>query len=235
VGQVGQPRSAGSSIEDRTAWTIAIALGLIGLALLAGYPFAKRRAAREHADIARAFDFLLVVPLADLQQNGGRHFEVRIPDDDQWIRIGKRLGPPKYILAPAGDTKFRSQVLSASAIGLRARVARRGEYLTLQTTRQSAVAYHGDLTGAEGFELSANPGDALTIEASVDAEHIPADAVLLLAPNWDRLSVDVWADGAAAGDILLPLAGIVAGMVGIALLYCATLIAFGRPGFNSAL
>src|SRR5207248_1329942 len=57
-----------------------IAVGVVGMVLLAACAFEQITAARERSDIHRALTPLLSVPVADVQPAPGRSFNIGIPN-----------------------------------------------------------------------------------------------------------------------------------------------------------
>jgi hypothetical protein len=215
-------------VEDRVAWGTALALAVAGSVLIAMYPLARTLTRREHDDISRATEFLLRVRLADLRTSD-RTFEVEIPDDAQWRRIEKRVGPPAFILAVGGDPIRRSQLYRASDVGLRASARRNGTDVPLKPARAVPAAYNAPYPDVDnGFEMAAMRGDRLTVNLRIEATNVPVDAVAVLAPNWSAPDLGSWGEAAAAGDIVWVVGGIVAAIAGAMLILWALTLALGR-------
>jgi hypothetical protein len=184
--------------------------------------------ARERADIDRALTPLVSVPLEQLQTPDGRTFDVRIPNDDQWKRIAKRVGSPSFLVVPASARSGpRDQTYAPSGIGLSLRLRRNGTdvVLTAITTPES---YTINRYTTDGFKFVAGPGDLVNIRARIAAPNVPTPAVLLVVPSWGG-RVSGWAEGAGIDAVIRPFLALASVVVGIVLLWWAVTIAWGRP------
>ena len=166
--------------------------------------------------------------LASLQTTTGRPFDVRVPDDGQWRRIEKKLGAPTFVVMAVSSEHTTSY--PESVAGLRVRAWR--NWTELEFTRTRAILHAGV---GDGFELTAKRGDQLVINFRSDANATPTNAVVIVAPNWSAPTLGSWGESAAAGDIVLPLAGIVLTIFGVCLLLWALTFVRGRPAFTMSL
>lgn len=218
----------GRHLEDWVAWSIAAVLAAVGSTLIASYPAARYFTSRERADIERAASAIFSTSLANLQTTTGRTFEVRVPDDGQWRRIEARLqAPTLVVMAVSGE---HATSYPRSVAGLRVRAWRNRTELELTPIR--AILHSGE---GDGFELTAKRGDRLAINLRSDSNSTPADAVVIVAPNWSAPTLGSWGEGAAAGEIILPIGGIVLAIVGVCLLLWALTFLWGRPTFTMSL
>lgn len=214
------------NLEDRVAWSIAAGLVMVGSVLLASYPAARYFVAREHADIARAAGEVFSTPLASLSTTTDQTFEVRVPDDRQWRRIENRLQVPTLVLMAVARSK-RTSSYPRSVPGLHAHVRLNGTELAL--TPVHALLHSGE---GDGLEMTAKRGDRLTISLRRDADAVAADAVVILAPNWSAPWLGSWGEGAAAGDLILPLGAMVLTTIGVGLWAWALTFVWGRPALR---
>jgi hypothetical protein len=217
------------NIENWVARLIAFGLALIGVTLLAVYPLNRAAATRERADIARAAAPLLSVPLDLLQAPGGRTFDLAVPNDEQWNRIGARLGYPSFLLVAASARgESRAHMFPPQSVGLVPRVWRNGAEVAVLATSDTPDGNHVR-TAVNGYSFSGSPGDRLRISARIRLAPVPSGAVLLLAPRWTTSSASAWAEGAAISSVIrnfLSLASLLAGAVFV---WWALTIAWGRP------
>lgn len=74
-------------------------------------------------------------PLESLQTPAGREVEVTIPDDRQWRRITRRMGPPSFLIEPVGlDNTGSRQIYAARDLGLSVQVTRDGAAVAVTPT-----------------------------------------------------------------------------------------------------
>jgi hypothetical protein len=217
------------NVENWIARVIALALGLIGVAFLAVFPLMQTKAARERADIDRALAPLLSVPLEQLQVPGGRTFDVRIPNDDQWNRVAKRLGSPSFLLVAAsamGET--RQQMFPPPDVGLSPRVWRNGTEVALVTTSDTPEGY-SVRAATNSSKFKASPADRISISARIGPATVPAGSVFLLVPQWSAASASAWGEGAAIDSAIGWLLGLASVLAGVVFVLWALTIAWGRP------
>jgi hypothetical protein len=217
-------------VENWIARVIALGLGLIGVAFLAVFPLMQTKAARERADIDRALMPLLSVPLEQLQVPGGRTFDMRIPNDDQWNRVAKRLGSPSLFLLVAASAggETRERMFPPPDVGLSARVWRNGTEVTLVATSDTPDGYSAR-AATNGSKFKASPADRLSISARIGPATVPAGSVFLLVPQWSASSASAWGEGAAIDSAIGWLLGLASVLAGVVFVLWALTIAWGRP------
>jgi hypothetical protein len=94
-----------AGVFPATGRSVPMTLTVLGVAFLAAYPFARIREVREQADIHRALSPLLEAPLDSLRSTTGREFELTVPNDRQWRRIVRKMGPPAFLAVPTTTPK----------------------------------------------------------------------------------------------------------------------------------
>jgi hypothetical protein len=216
-------------MEKCISRVIAVSLGVIGVAFLAVYPFTRIAAARERADIDRAWAPLVSVPLEQLQAPGGLTLHVTIPNDTQWKRITDRLGSPSFLFVAAsarGET--RRERFPPADLDVSLRVSRNATDVPLLTTSDIPDGYSVG-TATNGLNFAANPADPLDVHVGIGSSTVPAGSVFLLVPQWSTSSVSAWAEGAGYASIIVAPLALASALVGMLLVWWALTIAWGRP------
>jgi hypothetical protein len=201
-----------------TGRSVPITLSVLGVVLLAAYPLVRISEVREQADIQRALFPLVKAPLDSLRSTAEREFGFTVPNDSQWRRIVRRMGPPAFLAVPATTEEMSNrQTYAASDVGLSLRVTRNGVPVTLIPTSDAPYAYSA-YTQNNGFKFTADAGDRIALWTRVTGSQLPSQSNLVLVADWGNLPTWDWVDGAAIGYGVLTLLAWVAAALGLALI-----------------
>jgi hypothetical protein len=211
-----------------TGRSVPMTLTVLGVVFLAAYPLVRISEVRERADIHRALSPLVDAPLDSLRSTAGREFELTVPNDSQWRRIVRRMGPPAFLAVPATTEEMRNrQTYAASDVGLSLRVTRNGSPVTLTPTSDTPYAYSA-YTQNNGFKFTAEAGDRIALWTRVTGSQLPPKSNLILVADWGNLNTWDWVDGAAMGYGVLTLLSSVAAALGLALIGGGVVIGWPR-------
>lgn len=211
-----------------TGRSVPMTLTVVGTVFLAAYPLARISEVRERSDIDRALSPLVDAPLDSLRSAAGRRFEWTVPNDGQWRRIVRRMGPPAFLAVPAtSDEMSNRQTYAASDVGLSLRVTRNESPVTLTPTNDTPYAYSAS-TQNNGFKFTAEAGDRIAIWARVTGSQLPPKSTLILVADWGNLNTWDWVDGAAMSHGLLTFLASIAAALGLALIGSGVLFGWRR-------
>jgi len=174
--------------------TIALVI-VVGIILVAPYPITLASNARDYADVQRGMTAFVTVPLSELQPTP-RPFELTIPDDEQWRRIGRRRGRPTVLIVAVSPREQPSaHTYSLRELGLSVVVMRNGGNVDARNSSDTPYGYSAFGTD-HGLKFDADSGDRIRLSVRATAP-IRESGDLQVRPNWGSLEMWDWVDGNA--------------------------------------
>ena len=224
-----------TSQSSKIRLAFAVLIGVLG-AVVAwdSYPPADSlHWAVVHADIDRALHPFVNVAAADLPTDPDHRFSFMVPNDEQWRRIRRRMGPPDFIVSIASPpAPYRQEVAySVTDLQLIAGMTRNGSALPVELTGGLPWGY-SSTTAQQSYKFAASPGDRITVRLSLVGHAAPMNARVVVVAYWPGLEMWDWLDGTSMAEgisgVLSPV------FFGFGLLLMCIALFVGRPFFYSA-
>jgi hypothetical protein len=194
---------------------VLVVVAGVALMMPAAYVAEQELFVLRRADVLRAVQPLVEIPLTGVGAGSSVTRELNVPSDSSWTRMIRQYGEPQLLVAavniPIAEDGADRRVYRPDEVDLDVAVSRSGTPVPIRRTTEAPYAYSSDqVSSAWLFDAASGAHLTVTVgrRGSSEAQRLPGEIVVVA--SWPRGNIASALDGFAIVDtvrwILLAMA-----------------------------